>query len=195
MSASQTLRLLGAASFMLVATAIPAATSPQQAWAHRSGLVNLQLNGVKLTADDVRSRQLIQEAFARWGIGYDEARIDVVRSLFTKDAVFEVTQGSAVPIARAVGIDAIVENVSGALKQQSDQRRHAISNIVIDRLTKNEATAIAYGIVTIAADGLTLGATVIYSARLRRESDDVWRFSKFTIGMDAYAGTRIVNPK
>jgi hypothetical protein len=179
----------------LLACAAQAATSPPQAWAHSSGIVQLQSNGVKLDADDARNRLLIQEAFARWGIAYDEARIEVVRSLFTKDAVFEVTQGGAKPIARAVGIDAILENVSGALQQQSDQRRHAISNIVIDRLTANEATAIAYGIVTVAADGLSLGATVIYSAELRREADGVWRFSRFVIGMDDYAGRRIVNPK
>ena len=40
---------------------------------------------------------------------------------------------------------------------------------------------------TIAADGLSLGATVIYSAELRKEEDGVWRFSKFVIGMDDYA--------
>lgn len=180
---------------MSMATSAHAETSPKQAWAHSSGVVHLQPNGVSLAADDVKNRLLIQEAFARWGIAYDEARIDVVRSLFTKDARFEVTQGSAEPIAKAMGVDAIVENVTGALKQQADQRRHAISNIVIDKLTKDEATAIAYGIVTIAADGLSLGATVIYSADLRREKDGVWRFSKFIIGMDDYAGKRIVNPK
>ena len=63
-----------------------------------------------------------------------------------------------------------------------------MTNIVIDRLSANEATTIAYGIVTIAADGLSLGATVIYSAELRKEADGVWRFSKFVIGMDEYAG-------
>ena len=62
-----------------------------------------------------------------------------------------------------------------------------MTNVVIDRLTANEATAIAYGIVTVAANGLSLGATVIYSAELRREADGVWRFSRFVIGMDDYA--------
>ncbi len=63
-----------------------------------------------------------------------------------------------------------------------------MTNVVIDRLSANEATTIGYGIVTIAADGLKLGATVIYSAELRKDVDGVWRFSKFVIGMDEYAG-------
>ena len=184
-----------AAAASTAASTAGAATSPPQSWAHRSGIVHLQPNGVKLAADDTRNRLLIQEAFARWGIAYDEGQLDVVRSLFTKDAVFEVTLGSAEPIARAVGPDDIVKNVGNSMQQQSDQRRHAISNVVIDRLTKDAATAIAYGIVTIAADGLSLGATVIYSADLKRERDGVWRFSKFIIGMDEYAGRRIVNPR
>jgi hypothetical protein len=49
--------------------------------------------------------------------------------------------------------------------------------------------------VTIANDGLSLGATVIYSADLHKGSDGVWRFSRLVIGMDGYAGAPIVNPK
>jgi ketosteroid isomerase-like protein len=171
-----------------------AATSPAQAWAHKSGVVKLKANGPKLASQELRDRLLIHEAFARWGVAYDEARLDVVRTLFTPDAVFEVTLGSAEPIARAVGPDEIVQNVSGSLQQQADQRRHALSNIVIDELSRSAAKAIAYGIVTVAADGLKIGATVIYSADLRKEADGVWRFSRFVIGMDDYAGRRIVNP-
>lgn len=177
------------------APALLVAGTPPQAWAHKGKVVQLQQNGVKVAAEDAHNRLLIQEAFARWGIAHDEAQLDVVRSLFTRDADFQVLQGSAEPIARAKGADEIVHTVENSLKQQQDQRRHAISNIVIDRLTKNEATAMAYGVVTIANDGLSLGATVIYSADLRREADGVWRFSRFVIGMDDYAGRRIVNLK
>lgn len=180
---------------MILALSAHAETLPRQAWAHSAGLVHLQPNGVSLAADDAKNRLLIQEAFARWGIAYDEARIDVVRSLFTRDARFEVTQAGSESIAKVTGADAIAESVLSSLQQQADQRRHAISNIVIDKLTKDEATAIAYGIVTVAANGLSVGATVIYSADLRREKDGVWRFSKFIIGMDDYAGQRFVNPK
>jgi F0F1-type ATP synthase epsilon subunit len=179
----------------LVISSTALASSPRQSWASKDGVVDLKANGVKIEAENALNRLLIQEAFARWGVGYDEARLDVLRTLFTRDAEFRVLQGSREPIASASGIDEIIKNVANALPQQSDQRRHAMTNIVIDRLTKNEATAIAYGIVTIAADGVSVGVSVIYSANLRREQDGVWRFSKFVIGMDDYSGKRIVNPK
>lgn len=159
---------------------------PQQHWASRSGLVDLQPNGIVLESSNVLDRMLIQEAFYRWGIAWDEARLDVVRSLFTNDGELVITQGSNKPISRRVGPDVIAKYVDDVSRGQADQRRHAMTNVIIDRLSTHEATTIAYGIVTIAANGLSLGATVIYSGELRKEFDGVWRFSRFVIGMDDY---------
>lgn len=161
-------------------------TFPPQHWASKVGWVNLKPNGVALESSNVLDRLLIQEAFYRWGIAWDEARLEVVRSLFTWNGELVITRGSDKPISRHVGPDVIANYVDAASRVQADQRRHAMTNVVIDRLSANEATTIAYGIVTIAADGLSLGATVIYSAELRKEEDGVWRFSKFVIGMDDY---------
>jgi hypothetical protein len=168
---------------------------PRQAWATKDQVIDLAPNGTRLAVNDPAGREAIRDAFARWGIAYDESRMGVIRSLFTPAAVFDVTLASKQPIAHAEGIDAIIANVTSALAQQNDQRRHAISNVVIDRMTRTDATAIAYGVVTIANDGLSLGATVIYSANLHKGNDGVWRFSRLVIGMDGYAGPAIVNPK
>lgn len=169
------------------APAADAQTFPPQHWASKVGWVDLQINGVALESSSVLDRLLIQEAFYRWGIAWDEARLEVVRSLFTKDGELIITRGSDKPISRHVGPDVIARYVDDASRVQADQRRHAMTNVVVDRLTANEATTIAYGIVTIAANGLSLGATVIYSAELRKGVDGVWRFLKFVIGMDDYA--------
>jgi len=68
--------------------------------------------------------------------------------------------------------------------QQDDQRRHLISNIVLERLEGTRAHALAYGLVSAVGPGygLRLGASVIYVADLVREPDGCWRFSKFFIG-------------
>ena len=179
---------------ILLAVAETAASSPRQGWATKDGVVALTPQGERLAVDDPVGREGIREAFARWGIAYDEGQLAVIRSLFTPDAKFAVLRGSKEPIASADGVEAILANVSSAQKQQDDQRRHAISNIVITRMSRTQATAVAYGIVTIAKDGLSLGATVIYSADLVHGADGAWRFSRFTIGMDDYAGRAIVNP-
>jgi hypothetical protein len=185
-----------AALALLAAATLPttAQTLPPQGWAHTTSLVQLQPNGVPIESESVLNRLLIQETFSRWGIAWDEARLDVVRTLFTPDAVYEVTKGSDKRIAKEEGIDRIVAAVSNALKQQADQRRHAMTNVVIERMSKDQATALGYGIVTVAANGLSLAASVMYRAELRLGSDGVWRFSKFLIAMDEYAGRTITPP-
>ena len=65
-----------------------------------------------------------------------------------------------------------------------------MTNVLVESLAADTASATAYGIMPVAADGLTLGATVIYVADLSREEDGCWRFSYFYIGMDNYAAEK-----
>lgn len=166
-----------------------AAAEPRQAWAHKDHRVDLQPQGAAL-AGDPASYILIQQAFARFGMAYDEGRGDVMAGLFTDDAVVEVGDGQGKPFERSVGRAAIVRQFGAALAVQGDQRRHVIGNVLVERLAPREATALAYGLVTVAADGLYVGASVIYSATLRREAEGPWRFSALFIGIDRYVGNK-----
>jgi hypothetical protein len=180
------------AVLVLSLMSVAAHAEPRQSWAHVDGVVQLKKNGTKIDNESAVNRLLIQEAFARWGIAHDEGQLEVVRSLFTSDGEVQVLLGSKQLLDSAKGVDNIVKMVANSLAQQHDQRRHAMVNIVIDKLTTNQASAIAYGIVTLANDGLTLGASVIYQGELKKQAG-VWRFSRFVIGMDHYAGQKIVN--
>lgn len=176
---------------LLAVVPLIVASSPPQAWAHQLGLVRLNANGTPLVRDVVSDRLLIMEAFSRWGIAYDEGQPQVIGSLFTDDATYVVTEGSAAPLVTMQGRKTIVTGVMKVLRAQNDQRRHAMSNVVIERMDGTSAMALAYGIVTIAdGDTLTLGASVIYTADLVKGGDGVWRFSRFVIGMDKYVGTK-----
>lgn len=168
-------------------------SSPRQAWAHRDGKIDLKpLKPEDWSPGAVAARAQIAEAFYRFGIGADEARPDVVASCFTDDGVFEVAEGQAEPFTRFTGRNEIEAGQASVNRLQGDQRRHQITNVVIQDLDLRggAASALAYGNVVVAADGLSLGATVIYDAQLRRCHDGCWRFHYFFIGMDFYAGER-----
>src|SRR3984957_4945107 len=171
----------------------PAGDVPVQAWAHREGLVHLEpLAPAAWTPGTGAARLQIAEAFSRFAIGHDEARVDVLMSCFTADGVLQVAQGHAEPFAVHHGRTAIGAELGRIIGQQADQRRHLISNIVVERLDATTARALAYGLVSGvgASYGLRLGASVIYVADLAREADGCWRFTSFFIGMDAYAGDK-----
>ena len=163
-------------------------TFPRQAWAHKDGAI--KLGGPKHASSlrNVADYLMVCESFARYGIAYDDTQYDVLRALFTDDAVVELAKGAGKPFTTVKGGDAILANFRQALGFQADQRRHCFTNLVVEHLGRREAKALAYAIVTIAADGLTLGATVIYSADLRKDAAGRWQFSRFYIGMDDYAG-------
>jgi hypothetical protein len=171
----------------------PPSTFPPQAWAHRQGkIAKKPLAPADWGPEALTARAQIAEAFYRFGIGHDEARADVAASCFTQDVVYEVARGSAEPFTRFVGRDEVQTRLSAIFAEMADQRRHIISNVLVEELDLAEGTAkaLAFGAVTVAADGLTLGASVIYDAGLRRDEDGCWRFSYFFIGMDDFAGRR-----
>jgi hypothetical protein len=168
-------------------------TQPLQAWAHRDGKISMRpLEPADWSPAALAARAQIAEAFYRFAIGHDEARFDVVASCFAIDAVFEVAQGQAKGFTQFQGRDEIFERITRIVAEQGDQRRHLMANVVVESLDLNAGTAsaLAFSVVTRAADGLSLGASVIYTADLHRQDDGCWRFTYFYIGMDNYAGEK-----
>jgi ketosteroid isomerase-like protein len=162
-------------------------TVPRQAWAHRDGKIDMMpLRPADWGSEALSVRAQIAEAFYRFGIAHDEARVDVVVSCFTEDTVFEVAQGQGEPFTRFTGREELFEQLTRIIAERGDQRRHVISNVVVEELdlAAGTACALAFSLVSVAANGLSLGASVIYTARLRRDVDGCWRFSYFFIGMD-----------
>jgi hypothetical protein len=167
------------------------ATQPRQAWAHVDGKIDLQpLKAADWSPAAVAARLQIAEAFSRFGTAHDEARTDIIGSCFTQDAIFEVAEGSGQPFVHYEGRQTITGRLTAIIAEQGDQRRHCITNVLVEDLTDATAHALAYGMVPIAANGITLGVTCLYVADLKREDDGCWRFSYFYIGMDSYAGQK-----
>jgi hypothetical protein len=168
-------------------------TFPPQAWAHRQGKVSMKtLQPADWSPPALSARAQIAEAFYRFGIGHDECRADVAGSCFTEDVVYEVALGSAHAFTTFNSRAVVQERLQAIFDEMRDQRRHIISNVLVEELDlqAGTASALAFGAVTVAADGLILGSSVFYNADLRRDPDGCWRFSYFFIGMDDFAGRR-----
>jgi hypothetical protein len=170
-----------------------APTLPPQAWAHRDGKIDMNaLKPADWSPAALAARAQIAEAFYRFAIAHDEARVDVLVSCFTEDTVFEVAHGQAQPFTSFAGREELFDRLTRIIAEQGDQRRHLMGNVLVERLDLDAGTAsaLAFSVVTRAANGLSLGASVVYTANLRREPDGCWRFTYFFIGMDNYAGEK-----
>ena len=162
---------------------------PQQAWAHRGGRINLgPLAGSDWGPAALSVRAQIADAFFRFGMAWDEARVDVLCSCFTADGVLEAAEGQAVSQRSLPGRQAIHAHVTKTLNIQNDQRRHLVSNVVVEHLDLSAGTAraLAQSVVTATGERLELAASVIYEADVVCDDDGCWRFRRLFIGMDRY---------
>lgn len=159
---------------------------PRQGWAHLDGIVALR-NNQPVVPDQALDRLMIAECFSRWGIAWDEGCLDVIDSLFVKNGELVILEGTAEPLAQLTGSEQILSHVNKSRAVQADQRRHAISNVVVEQLDASRATALAYGLVSTVQSGqMILAATVIYRAELVKDVVKGWQFETFIIAMDAY---------
>lgn len=164
-------------------------TRPQQAWAHKEGKVDLlPLAPAQWGPEALAARAQIADAFYRFGMAWDEVRLDVLCSCFTEDALFESSEGNATPFLSLRGREAMRADIAEKMAAQADQRRHIFSNIMVEQLDLGRGTAKALAQCAVTAVGahLQLAASVIYTADVRREADGCWRFSYFFVGMDRY---------
>jgi SnoaL-like domain len=163
----------------------PRATFPRQGWVHKDGVAAMKSPSTTQAVASPMDYLLIHEAYARYGMAHDELQFHVLDDLFTENAELRIAKGEGRPFQIVTGRKQIIGNFANVLRQQQDQRRHCFTNILIDKLEETAATTLAYGIVTVAANGLILGATVFYRGELSKIAGN-WRFSRMFIGMDDY---------
>lgn len=164
----------------------PDDTFPPRNWASKGGLIDVKpLGCFEVHADQVLDRLLIHEAFDRWSIGLDENRADVVLSVLTEDVLLEYGIGSAVPDFVIRGKAEAEIRLGANIPTLTGQRRHCITNVLIEEWSPTQVTAIAYGIVPKAADGYVIHTSVLYRGELRKEADGFWRFCRLFVGCDA----------
>jgi hypothetical protein len=158
--------------------------NPTPGWAHQTGFFELGLTS-GLEAADAADRLLIAERLARYCWGYDERRLDVLTECFTPDAIWEGSVMGTTPIGPMDGRDEVIRWLTEFWPHQRDQRRHVMTNCVVDQQTDDRAVAFTYLLLLSARDErVSLETTGAYRIALRRE-DGVWLIERMTAGFDA----------
>lgn len=76
-------------------------------------------------------RAAVENLLNRYSLAYDLPDLALMESVFTKDAVFSLVIAGGDPISFE-GRDAIMKLMNDSLSQQTDQRRHINSNLIIE---------------------------------------------------------------
>lgn len=176
-----TMRALTTAADRRGAMSIP---EPVPGWARRTGHVTIDgLDPVDPSA--AADRLAIVERVHLYGWGYDERDRDLLGECFTVDGTWEGHIMGADTVGPFRGRDAVVGFLTGFWDEQTDQRRHIFTNVVVSDLTGADAVAHAYLMLTASTDGAMKPVTNgPYRLELGQE-DGIWRISRLAAGFDA----------
>jgi ketosteroid isomerase-like protein len=154
------------------------------AWASTAGIVDVGL-AEPLTVDAVADRMLIVERLHRYCWGFDERNLEALTDCFTEDAVWEGNVTGTTPIGPMTGRDNVIHWLTNFWPHQHDQRRHVLTNCVVERQTTDEAVASAY-LLLLASTGTkaALETTGLYVTTLRRAGSK-WQITRMVAGFDA----------
>jgi hypothetical protein len=130
---------------------------------------------VTATHTELADRCAIEEVVSRFGYTYDERRLEVLKEILTDDAVLAYSLSGS-PVVEIDGRAEVITWLSDIMQRQSDQRRHNLSNIVIDFVGCDRATVQAYLCLYAVSDQARLITTGFYRFDLIKRSGS-WKVS------------------
>ncbi|MGA5504975.1 nuclear transport factor 2 family protein [Streptomyces umbrinus] len=160
--------------------------NPQPSWATKEGLVALRGPDSQSLPGQAADKILAAETLHRFGFAYDEQNAEAMTDCFTEDAVLTATTAGTRSLGTHTGREAVVGWLSAHWGQSRDQRRHIVTNAMVDDLTADSAQVTTMLLVTAAENGQFRPVTAgVYRATVRKESDGAWRIARFALGFDA----------
>ena len=157
---------------------------PTPGWARTTGHVTVRDLG-PADAAKAADRQAITERVSLYGWGYDERDRDLLAGCFTEDGTWEGHIMGTDDVGPFVGRDALVEFLASFWDEQTDQRRHIFTNVVVSDITDTTAVAHAYLLLTASTGGDMHPETVGPYRFEMRKDEGIWRMSRLAAGFDA----------
>lgn len=127
----------------------------------------------------------IQQLLAQYTWSHDSRDFAALAACFTDTAEYTMRIADAAASAPTVGGSAIAALVEKFKSTQTDQRRHVITNVVVDEATDTQASVRSY--VTVFAtegDVSRLVTTGVCHDVVERQEDGAWRFTSKQMHLD-----------
>lgn len=158
---------------------------PVPAWAHGTSTVNLTLAEARIHIPAFDDRQALQEVLHRYCWGFDERRTDILAECFTEDGQWEAIVMGETTVGPFIDRIGVLEWLSRFWKYQKDQRRHMITNFIVEDISGDTASALAYLHLAGSNRAKThFEVTGFYRLNYKKE-DGMWKIRRFYGGFDA----------
>ena len=129
-------------------------------------------------------KQAVTELLNRAGVAYDTAYTDFLREMFVEDGAqshMTIAGGDIIPFE---GKETIGKLFADSLQEQTDQRRHVITNIYFTDEADDSVTAISYLVlISVENSELKVLSSGMYTDNCVRQGDD-WKLQKRRLDLD-----------
>ena len=157
---------------------------PVPAWATQNSVIELGTSEGWGTVPASVIAEL-QQCIHRYCWGFDERRLDILSDVFTPDGVWKASVMGEVAVGPFGGRDQILQYLSRFWRYQRDQRRHVLSNLIVEKATANEAEAYAYLQLMGSSDSESRAESVgLYRFTLRKVGPR-WAIAVLSAGFDS----------
>ena len=131
----------------------------------------------------VEDKLEVHELLAKWAYAYDERDVAMLENCFTAGASFSMRIAGGDLVGPFEGREAIMALMTGSMDEQTDVRRHVISNIFFDESA--EVTTVVSNLTLVATQN---GEIELLTAGVYRdevvEEEGAWRVSRRHIELD-----------
>ena len=126
----------------------------------------------------------IHDLLARSAYALDERHVDMLEGTFTEDASFEIDIKGVDGTMSFEGRDAIMGLMTDSMAEQTDQRRHVVTNVFFEEVGEERArlisnitiTSVEHGQIRLVTSGLYRDEVVL--------QDGGWRIARRRIELD-----------
>lgn len=135
------------------------------------------------------SKLEIHELLARSALALDERDVPALRATFARKATLSIVIGDGEQRTKGApvtfeGRDAIMGLMTGSMEEQTDLRRHVISNVIFESCSVAEARVVSYLLIyAIEKGGIRCVSSGIYRDLVVRKKRG-WKIAERLIDLD-----------
>jgi hypothetical protein len=163
----------------------PLTLRPLPAWSRIRNILNLTLAKDRKLIAPLDDRSLIQESLHRYCWGFDERNIEILDEVFDIDAQWEAIVMGESTVGPFVGKAQVLEWLGRFWNYQKDQRRHLITNFIVEEITEDSATALAYLLLSGSSRSKSAVEITGWYRMGYKKRGGVWRIHRLYAGFDA----------
>lgn len=158
--------------------------SVRPSWGHIDEVIHLNHDQTLVSKELLADRILIAERMHRYGWAFDERQEEALSECFTESATWQASIMGTSKIGPFNGKSEIINFMKGFWPNQLDQRRHNITNVIVENQSEKAASVMAYLVLMSAsAQGLKPVTTGFYKVEMVK-SDGTWKIQTLLVGFD-----------